>query len=70
MQELPSTGNKKIVSSLHYHFLQTLRICPPREGQYLPHLDSFPLSLDKEQEFCREGQMTVPEKLSLNQKYL
>lgn len=53
MQELPPIGFKTYAFSLHCHFLQTLRICPPREGKHLGQLDSFPLPLDKEQSFAK-----------------
>lgn len=53
MQELPPIGFKTYAFSLHCHFLQTLGICPPREGKHLPQLDSFPLPLDKEQSFAK-----------------
>lgn len=39
------------------------------EGKYLPQLNSFPFSLNKEQ-FCKEGQTTLSGKVSHIQKHL
>lgn len=69
MQELPPIGFKTYIFSLHCHLLQTLQICPPREGKYHPQLNSFPLSLWRRTQF-RKGQMTTPGKLSRIQKYV
>lgn len=70
MQELPLIGFKTYIFSLQCHLLQTLQICPPREGKYLPQLNSFPLSLWRRTQFHKEGQMTMPGKLSRIQKYV
>lgn len=56
---------KNYVCSLHCHVLQTPRICPSREGKYLPQFHSFPPSKCKEQS-CKDQMITPSLSCRLN----